>query len=383
MKIGFGIDSFKASELGGDVVPQGGVGVYLQELLRALLSLESENEYFLIRNRPGPIPISHPRVHTIVSPFRKLHHGVRHSGLWRDWVIRRYNLDLLHEHHPDQPALRFARIPLVITVHDLVPLVLPEKHTTRFNYIFRRYVWRNLKNAVVVITVSGHTQQDVCHFHPEFAGKIRVIPAAGQTFAGSPVAESSWLSSLGIRKPYILNVSTIEPRKNHEALFDAFAMAKRNGYPHQLVCIGAMGWKTDQILEHAALKQYPDDILLPGQVTRSQLQQIYSQADLMIYPSLYEGFGMPPLEAMEFRVPVIAGRNSSLPEILGAAAHYLSPRPDGSEIFQAMEILRQDVRRREEMMDLGYAQWQRFTWEKAAAETLKCYEAAAKMRRIV
>ncbi len=384
MKIGFNIDSFRSTELSGDIIPNGGVGVYLQELLRVMLSLESKNQYYLIRNKPGPAPISHPRVHILVSPFHWLHHGVRHSGLWRDWVIRKHRLDLLHEHHPDQPALRFTGIPFVVTVHDLVPLILPDKHTARFNRIFRTYVWRNLKNATAVIAVSDHTKKDICHFHPELADKIKVIPGAGQTFVGNVVPDNAYsLASLGIRKPYMLNVSTIEPRKNHEALFDAFALAKRNGYPHQLVCIGSMGWKTGRILNHAALKQYADDILLLGQVNRHQLGAIYAQADWMIYPSLYEGFGIPPLEAMEFGVPVIVSRNSSLPELLGEAALYLSPHPDGSEIFRAMEELRQNATRRKEMARLGYMQRQRFTWEKAAAETLKCYETVAATRRIL
>lgn len=381
MKIGLNIDSFKANAVDGDIVPQGGVGVYLQELLQAMLLLEAKHEYFLIRNKAGPLPIDHPRVHACISPYKMLHHGVRHSGLWRDWVIWRKGLDILHEHHPDQPAARFARIPLVVTVHDLVPLILPEKHTTHFNYIFRRYIWRNLRNAAVVIAVSKHTKRDVLHFHPELEGKIRVIPIAGQTFARDPDGEPSGRTSIGIRKPYILCVATIEPRKNHEALFDAFALARRKGYPHQLVCIGAMGWKARGILEHPVLKRYAGDILLAGQVSRVQLRQIYRQADLMVYPTLYEGFGMPPLEAMEFRVPVIASRNSSLPELLGTAARYLSPRPDGSEIFRAMEEIWQDAGRRKEMTDTGYSQWRRFTWEKTAAETLECYESAAAMRR--
>jgi glycosyltransferase involved in cell wall biosynthesis len=383
LKIGFNIDSFKASEINGEIVPHGGIGIYLQELLRAMLSLEPEHEFYLIRNKPGPIPLHHPHVHSCVFPYTLIHHGVRHSGLWREWIVHRYGLDLLHEHHPDQPALRFAKIPLIITVHDLIPLIFPEKFTARFNCIFRQYVRRNLQNADAVIAVSDNTKQDLCRYHPELAKKVNVISGAGQTFNRSRNLETLSLEDLGIRKPYILNVSTIEPRKNHGALFEAFATLKQKGYPHQLVCIGAMGWKTGQILEHPVLMQYPEDIHLPGQVTRTTLQRIYSHADLMIYPTLYEGFGFPPLEAMQFGLPVIASRNSSLPEVLGTAAYYLSPHPDGAEIARAIQEIWEDSRRRKEMVDLGYAQWQCFTWEKTAAETLECYKAVAAKRRVL
>lgn len=381
MKIGFNIDSFKASTLNGEIVPHGGVGVYLQELLQAMLSLEPKHEYYLIRNKPGPIPIRHPQVRSFIFPHKCIHHGVRHSGLWRDWIVHRYRLDLVHEHHPDQPALRFAKVPLIITVHDLIPLIFPEKFTLRFNYIFRRYVRRNLQNADAVIAVSEHTKSDLCRYHPGLAGKVKVIPGAGQTFAGSRNPEASSLESLGIRKPYILNVSTIEPRKNHGVLFDAFAMLKQKGYPHQLVCVGAMGWKTRQVLDHPALKQFSKDIRLPGQVNRTTLQLIYSEADLMVYPSLYEGFGLPPLEAMGFGIPVIASRNSSLPEVLGTAAYYLSPQPDGGEIARAIRKILEDSGQKTKMAGLGYARWKHFTWEKTATETLECYKAVAAKRR--
>jgi glycosyltransferase involved in cell wall biosynthesis len=382
LRIGFNIDSFKAIELDGDIIPHGGVGLYLQELLRALLALESTHEYYLIRNKPGPFPLRHPRVHSFVFPYRMLHYGIRHSGLWRDWVARRHGLDLLHEHHPDQPALRLARIPFVVTVHDLIPIIFPAKFPVRFYLIFRLYSRRNFQNAAAIISVSDHTKQDLRHYFPGLDRKVTVIPIAGQTFVGCESPAASSVKQLGLRSPYILNVSTVEPRKNHLALFDAFAKIKRKGYPHQLVCIGAMGWKTGEILEHSALKNYPEDILLLGQVDRVTLRQIYSGADLMVYPSLYEGFGLPPLEAMEFGVPVIVSRNSSLPEVLGQAARYLSASPDGNEVALAIEEVWEDAGRRQEMAHLSREQWQRFSWRKTAEETLKLYEAIHAQERM-
>jgi glycosyltransferase involved in cell wall biosynthesis len=375
MRIGFNIDSFKAIESGGEIIPYGGVGTYLQELLRAMLALESENEYYLIRNAPGPVPLRHPRVHSLVCPLSGFQHAIRHSGLWRDRIIRKYRLDLLHEHHPDQPAARIAKIPLVVTIHDLIPILFPEKFPMFFSFIFRRYIWRNMRNAAAVISVSRCTMRDLCRFHPELKNKVRVIPIAGQTFVDGDSGISP--AAMGIRKPYILNVSTVEPRKNHAALFDAFALIKENGYAHQLVCVGPWGWKTGPILRHAALVRYSKDILRIGQVDRAALRQIYQDADLMVYPTLYEGFGMPPLEAMEFNVPVIASRNSSLPETLGEAALYVSASPDGKEIAAAVREVLGDAGRRETMTRLGRAQWQRFTWENTARETLRLYELAA------
>ena len=381
MKIGFNIDSFKATECGGDTIPHGGVGVYLQELLQAMLSIESQNEYWLIRTKTGPVPLQHPRVHAVSFPPGACHHAVRHSGLWRDWIVRSHRLDLLHEHHPDQPAIRFSGVPRIVTVHDLIPFIFPDKFPIRFRLIFKTYCRGNLRGAETVICVSRSTQRDLHRFYPEVGEKACVIPIAGQSLDRGVPPDAPQLSALGIRGPYLLNVSTIEPRKNHAALLDAFAILKRKGYKHQLVCVGALGWKTQPILDHPVLKAYADDILLPGPVERSMLKRIYQGADAMVYPTLYEGFGLPPLEAMAFGIPVIASRNSSLPDTLGAAAYYLSAAPDGGEIAEAVQTLLRDAERRKKMADLGRAQWRRYTWGKTAEQTLRLYEAVAAKRK--
>jgi len=381
LKIGFAIDSFRAVECGEEIIPHGGIGVYLQELLHALLSLESRNEYFLIRANPGPVPLKHPRVHAFVFPKTASHHAIRHSGLWRDWIVRKHRLDLMHEHHPDQPAFRMSRIPRIVTVHDLIPLIFPDKFPLRFRLIFKAYCRRNLREAEAIVCVSEHTRSDLLRYFPQWAGKSCVIPIAGQTLNRCGQPDAAPLSALGIRSPYLLNVSTIEPRKNHAALLEAFALLKGKGYGHQLVCVGALGWKTRPILDHPVLKTHAGDIVLLGQVERSVLKRLYEGAEAMVYPTLYEGFGLPPLEAMEFGTSVIASRNSSLPEILGDAACYVSATPDGRELAEAIEEILRNGARRKEMARLSRVQWRRYTWEQTARQTLRLYEAVASKRK--
>lgn len=375
MKIGIIIDSYSETVLDGEVVQQnGGIGVYLKQLLEALLSVEANNEYYLIRSRPLSVPfITHPRVHYVQFPPEKLHFYARYSGLWREWVINRYKLDLIHEPAPTESALRFTTCPLVITVHDVIPLYFPEWFTFQTRLAFRLFSAANLKRAEAIISISENTKKDLLRFYPETEGKITVVPLASQLFDKSD-PDPSILQKFGLRKPFILNVSTIEPRKNHIAMFEAMSILKERGYPHQLVCVGTRGWKTEKILEHPALQKYKDDIILAGLVDRKTLSHLYRQADLFLYPTLCEGFGIPPLEALGAGVPVLASANSSLPEVLGEAASYFGANPDGEEIAEGIIKLLADPSKMQGQVKTGYERWKLFNWEKTARNTLSVYE---------
>jgi len=225
--------------------------------------------------------------------------------------------------------------------------------------------------------MSENTRLDLGRRFPGTAGKSTVIPLAPQRLPGDT---GSPLEALGIRKPYLLSVSTLEPRKNHAALFDAVGILQARGYMYQMVCVGGMGWKMREILSHPALRDHRERIVFTGVVDTGTLGRLYRCADCFVYPTFYEGFGLPPLEALACGVPAVVSRNSSLPEVLGDAPYWLSARPNGEEIATAVMELSGRPELRQERIDRGYAQASRYDWKRTALETLSVYTRVAEKR---
>lgn len=376
MRIGIVIDSYSERIVNDKIVPQnGGIGVYLIELITGLLDADEVNEYFLIRNRPLSIPfIEHPRLHYVQFPLRnKLHLIARYFGLWRDWAVKNYHLDLVHEVIPCETCFRWASYPLVITVHDVIPLHHPEWFTSKTNRAFRLFIKSNVKKAAAIVSVSQATANELNYYFPGSLDRTRVIPIGYQKISPKSGEEAS-LINWGITKPYLLIVSTIEPRKNHLALFKAFAEFKKLGYPHLLVCAGTLGWKTENIIKSLSSHPYEKDIILTGLADPELLSSLYRQADIFIYPTLYEGFGIPPLEAMAAGTTVLASDNSSIREVLGDAPFYLSHAPDSKDILRGILKVISSPDERMNKIQLGYLQSSRFSWGKTARETLAVYQ---------
>jgi glycosyltransferase involved in cell wall biosynthesis len=172
---------------------------------------------------------------------------------------------------------------------------------------------------------------------------------------------------------FVLFVGTIEPRKNLGRLISAYAeMRRQTGLPHGLILSGGKGWLSDDIYEQVKREGLEEDVRFPGFVDDADLPAIYTLADLFAFPSLYEGFGLPPLEAMACGTPVIASRNSSLPEALGAAPLYVDAE-DTDGLADAMARVLGDATLRVRLADLGRAQAARFTWDRAAGQLLDAY----------
>jgi glycosyltransferase involved in cell wall biosynthesis len=172
--------------------------------------------------------------------------------------------------------------------------------------------------------------------------------------------------------PYILNVGTLEPRKNLEGLLRAFAKAKRKGIPHTLVITGAGGWGESRLAQLPTELGIADSVLFTGFVTDEALPHLYANADFFVYPSLYEGFGLPVLEAMACGTPVIASNTSSIPEVAGDAGILVDPSSEG-ELVAAMMQLAGDGRLRDDLKKRGINRAASFSWERTAQETFAVY----------
>lgn len=275
-----------------------------------------------------------------------------------------------------------ARLPpTVVTVHDLGYHALPDSHTLRQ----RQYLtWSTRWSASVsasVIAVSQATAADVLRHYVNDASKVHVVyEAAYEWRPPSTDALTAVRAKYGLRRPYALYVGTIQPRKNVARLIQAYtALAMDRALPWDLVLAGAPGWLNAPIVDLVRNSRFADSIHLTGYVPEEDLPPLLAGAAFFCYPSLFEGFGLPVLEAQTAGVPVLTTYSSSLPEVAGDAAILVDPT-DVDAIAAAMLQLSQDDALRQRLIAAGYENVKRFSWDKAAAETLAILEEAAQTK---
>jgi glycosyltransferase involved in cell wall biosynthesis len=248
----------------------------------------------------------------------------------------------------------------VITIHDLTYKRFPDLLQKETLENLERQMTREIAIADGIIAVSDSTRRDLLQFYEIDPRRVHAIHS-GVAPLPEPVPVP------GLPKHYILFVGTIEPRKNLEVLLDAFDELRRSGdYDGSLVVAGKIGWKSEAIARRLKGPHIVHLDYLPA----AQLATAYRNADVFVFPSIYEGFGFPMLEAMESGVPVIAARSSSLPEVGGDAALYFDPRNAGELAGQLRRVLRDETLRRD-LAQRGRQRIARFRWDRAAEETLK------------
>ncbi len=261
----------------------------------------------------------------------------------------------------------------VVTIHDLSYFVYPEFFTTGSRLLKQFLTGPGIRSASRVICVSGHTGGDVTRrYHA--ADKVRVIPLGVEPDPGNPEGnDAETLDRYGITGGYILYTGTLEPRKNITTLVRAFRIAAEKGeIPQSLVLCGKPGWKPEKMDREIEASGLKDRIIRTGYVPDGALPALFRHADVFVYPSLYEGFGLPPLEAMAHGVPVLCSNASSLPEVVGDAALTFSPRDE--EMLSSLLIrLLNEPKLQQELIRKGYRRASLFTWEKTAQATIEVY----------
>ena len=270
----------------------------------------------------------------------------------------------------------------VVTVHDLTYKRYPELLQKETLHNLERHMAREVAMADAIVCVSESTRNDLLEFYEIDESRVHAIHSgvqpAGLGVSGSRGLEAEPRETARPRNPatssYILFVSTIEPRKNLGVLLDAFAALRARGeYGGELVVVGKVGWKSEGLVPRLAA---------PGvrhldYVDAAALAKLYAEAELFVFPSIYEGFGFPLLEAMAHGVPAIAARSSSLPEIGGDAALYFDPRDD-RELEQLIDRVLSDAALHEELVTRGRARAAQFRWNVAAEKTLDVLRRAAR-----
>ena len=366
---------FVAMKIGLDGIPlaaaKTGIGHYTLELADALARLGPADEFQLI----SPVPFvasnfnSHPSNLTkIEAPKRRLWWFV---GL--PLYIRRQRLSLFHGTNYDVPF--WNECPTVLSIHDLSLLLHTETHLKSLVRRARRRMPVMARAATKIITATEFIKLEVIANLKVDPAKIAVTPyAPRRTFKWLPPeqAEQTRLR-LGIEKEFILFVGTIEPRKNLLTLMRAFAEILRNtDLRPQLVVAGQKGWLVEETLNYVGRENLGDRVVFTGYVSDADLRALYSSCTVCVYPSLYEGFGLPPLEAMACGAPVITSDLECITETTGKAAVLVPPLDVDGMAQEIVEMLRDEEKRRH-FSQIGLRRASQFTWERTAQLTLNVY----------
>lgn len=269
----------------------------------------------------------------------------------------------------------------VLTIHDLIPLVFPNGVRARHRHYFRFAIRRLLRIADAIIVDSESTKSSMLERFSVPEEKLNVVYLGVDRFRFQPVNDQERIREVCQRygigeNPYILFVGNIEPRKNLSSLIHAYAkLVKSRKCQHQirLVIAGSVGHVVGDVLSLPSRCGVGDQVILPGIIRDDDLPALYSGASLFVFPSYYEGFGFPVLEAMSCGVPVVASNASSLPEIAGDAALLVDPHRQ-DDLCQAMQRVLTDEGLRQEMKQKGFARVELYSWEKTAQRTLQVYK---------
>jgi glycosyltransferase involved in cell wall biosynthesis len=262
----------------------------------------------------------------------------------------------------------------VVTMMDLSFLVFPESFRGPQRRYQRLFTQLSARRATHLIAISRSTAQDLTRFFGVNSAKVSVtLPGVDARY--TPLEEavvSEWRRKGGLPERFLLYVGTLEPRKNLPTLIRAFAAFRRGNTAVKLVLAGGKGWMYQPILASVEELGLQDDVLFPGYIAEDELPLWYNAAEVFVYPSLYEGFGLPPLEAMACGTPVIASNASSLPEVVGSAGLLVSP-DDVEQWCAALSQLTGDSSLRASLSQRGLERAKEFTWARMAEQTARVY----------
>lgn len=291
------------------------------------------------------------------------------------WQARRHGLRLVHDPTGVSP-LSLCATKRIVTICDAIPYVYPEVCTTLDRLIYHHWLPQAVRSVDAVITISQHSKNDLEKYIKIPGSKITVTPlAAGAKFRVLSEAEiAPALERAGVARPYILYVGSVEPRKNLLRLLDAYREVRRWSESWKLVIVGARNyWKSSPVAQKVKELGLEGQVKFTGYIPDEDLPALYNAADLFCFPSLYEGFGLPVLEAMACGTPVVTANSSSLPEVAGDAALLVDPY-NVAEIAAAMRRILEDPALAAELRQRGLERAKQFTWEKTARQTIAVYE---------
>ena len=361
--------------------PRTGIGHYSYELARSLARVAPADEFQLV----SPVPfaaLSREEIASLPTNLRVVSTEAR--GLKRRWwtigaplYVNQSALDLFHGTNYCVPLWNRCRT--VVTIHDLTLFLYPETFQQHVLRRARRRLPVMARAATVIITPSESVRREVCEHLGVKAERVVAVPEAARRIF-RPVRFEKTLEArrrLGVEDDFVLFVGTIEPRKNLLTLVRAFeeVLREMGTRPPQLVIVGKVGWQSDDLYSYVEKSGMSERVRFTGYVSEEDLCALYSSCRACVYPSLYEGFGLPPLEAMACGAPVVTSRIASIEETVGRAARLVDPT-DVRALAQAIIELLKSEAQRQHFSVAGVERAAQFTWEKTAQTTLEVYDLA-------
>lgn len=354
-----------------------GIGRYVFELTQHLFQIDHENEYVLFFNEPE-FSLFHPPNHRVKKVLVNAPHYSFSEQIRFLRILWREKLDLMHFTHFNAPI--FYTRPSIVTIHDLTLSFFPGKKMTslprRFGYHLALEV--AVRKAKKIIAVSRNTVKDLQQLFKISSEKISVMYLGiNKNFKILENQKSieAVKKKYHIEKPYLLYTGVWRSHKNIPNLIEAFRILKEEYlFDGQLVITGRHDpLYAPEIFQKISTLKNPNDVITPGLVDEKELVELYNGASVYVFPSLYEGFGLPPLEAMQCGIPVAASRSSCIPEVCGQDnALFFNPHHPRDIAEKVFEVLSQKTLR-EKLIANGLKHVQSFSWEKMAKETLQIY----------
>jgi len=353
--------------------------IVTENLVKNILKIDKKNEYYLIHSQKSNHPIYKLGAKEIIIPANKLKLFKLYRKLFIiNNLIKKYKLELVHEPSPILPIISGTHF--IATVHDIIPLLFPKIVSTRLKIYFQLFFKYQVKRASHLIAVSNYTKNDIIKFLKIPKHKISVVYNGVDKqykLLNKSLCKKFLQKKYKIPKNFLLYVGTLDPRKNVRLILLAFEKLKRHFPLLKLVIVGKNDWKNYEIVKIIKQLGIQDKVIFTGFVPDEELPSFYNSAAVFVFPSLYEGFGLPPLEAMACGCPVITSNTSSLPEVVGDAGIMVNPH-DIKGLANAIEKVLTNKKLRQQMIKNGLKQAKKFSWEKCAKETLKVYEKVLK-----
>lgn len=351
-----------------------GIGTYTTNLVKELLNIDDKNSYTLYwygRNYESFI-----RTNSKINIVSKGYHNFFENCYFPENILKN-NIDIYHV--PQNGIGLSENIPCikVSTVHDLIPYIMPETVGRSYLLKFLKNMPFIIENSDAIITVSEYSKKDILKYFPINSDKVYVAPLAAN-YNYKPLNKENCKKFISrkydIKKPFILYLGGFSNRKNVKTLIHAFSKAnKKLTLKHNLVIIGSCRDELNNLKDLCHHLGISSDVIFTGYISEKLLPVFYNACEIFVYPSLYEGFGLPVLEAMRCKVPVIASNISSIPEIAGDAAILIDPF-NTNELKNSIINILEDSNLKENLSIKGLTQAKKFSWRNTANLTLNAYK---------
>lgn len=356
--------------------PSLGVGNYMVQLARALPRVDSVNDYIIFVKPNQSALFDATRAQLVLVPLASRTLRIAWEQAILPSLVRKYQLDVLHSPHYTMPFIK--RCSSVVTFHDMTFFLYPELHLFYKRLFFGAMIPLSVRRADALIAISASTRADTVRLFNAKPEKIFTVPY-GIDPSFRPISDPQTLDAIRqkyhLPEEFILYVGNLEPRKNLPMLIRAFARIADDDRDAYLVLAGSRGWKDSSVFSTVKELGLNRRVLFPGFIPQSDLPAVYALARAFVYASLYEGFGLPVLEAMACGCPVITSNLSSMPEIIGDAGIQVNPA-DEEQLFNSIQLVLTDTSRRETLARAGAERAKLYSWEETALQTLAVYQYA-------